>query len=124
MPGDSVEAGRRLKALRDAANERRFLAPHQSKPIVVKERWRLLVQGQVQGVGYRACCLTRSKDLGLSGWVKNLADGSVEVEAEGLVQDLTELRIWCETGPAAAVVSGVSVSQISPSGSDWFEVRS
>jgi acylphosphatase len=68
-------------------------------------------------------CCSRAKDLGLSGWVRNRSDGSVEVEAEGPIQELTELRLWCEMGPTAANVTRVSASQIGPTGSDWFEVR-
>jgi acylphosphatase len=81
------------------------------------------VRGQVQGVGYRASCLRRASELGLGGWVRNRADGSVEVEAEGPAFQLNELRLWCEKGPDRARVSGVAVSQVAPTGSDWFEVR-
>jgi acylphosphatase len=81
------------------------------------------VRGQVQGVGYRAACCSRCQELGLSGWVRNRPDGSVEVEAEGDPRDLTELRIWCEKGPAHAVVNSVASSQVAATGSDWFEIR-
>ena len=123
MPGDSIEAGRRLRSLRAAATERRFLQLHDSKPTAINERWRMIVSGKVQGVGYRMSCCSRAKDLGLSGWVRNLPDGSVELEAEGNPQDLTELRIWCEKGPAQAVVNSVASAQVAATGADWFEVR-
>jgi acylphosphatase len=74
-------------------------------------------------VGYRAACSARCQELGLSGWVRNLPDGSVELEAEGDPQDLTELRIWCEKGPAQAVVNSVASAQVAATGADWFEVR-
>ncbi len=77
----------------------------------------------MQGVGYRAASLRRASELGLSGWVRNRGDGSVEIEAEGALQALGELRLWCEKGPDAARVSGVSVRVIPPTGSDWFEIR-
>ena len=83
----------------------------------------MIVRGQVQGVGYRAACCTRAADLGLSGWVRNRPDGSVEIEAEGCPQELTELRIWCEKGPALAAVNSVASSQVAATGADWFEVR-
>lgn len=51
-----------------------------------------MVRGRVQGVGYRAGCHRRANELGLSGWVRNLPDGSVEVEAEGAPS--TSLN-WC-----------------------------
>jgi acylphosphatase len=81
------------------------------------------VSGQVQGVGYRAACCNKSRELGLAGWVRNLPDGRVEVQAEGTTQDLAELRLWCERGPAPANVSGVAVSQMGTTGEDWFEIR-
>jgi acylphosphatase len=81
------------------------------------------VKGRVQGVGYRAASLRRANELGLSGWVRNRRDGSVELEAEGNLQALGELRLWCEKGPEASRVSSVSVREIAATGSDWFEIR-
>ena len=83
----------------------------------------MIVRGQVHGVGYRAACKLRAQDLGLSGWVRNCSDGSVEIEAEGCPQELTELRLWCEKGPSEAVVNSVASSQMAAAGTDWFEVR-
>jgi acylphosphatase len=83
----------------------------------------MTVRGNVQGVGYRASCLRRAKDLGLSGWVRNMPDGTVEVEAEGPTLALTELRLWCEKGPRHAQVSNVANALIPATGSDWFEIR-
>ena len=87
------------------------------------ERWQLLVRGRVQGVGYRASCCRKAKELGLSGWVRNLGDGSVEVQAEGPAHLLTELRLWCERGPRGAEVIGVGHGQLPPLKEDWFEIR-
>jgi len=123
MPGDSLSPGRRSKARRAAANERRFLQPSDPRQPGSCERWRLIVSGQVQGVGYRAACCGKARELGLAGWVRNLADGRVEVQAEGNALQLGELRLWCERGPATAQVSGVAVSQLGSSGEDWFEIR-
>lgn len=81
------------------------------------------MRGRVQGVGYRAGCCDRARNLGLGGWVRNLPDGSVEVEAEGTAEQLAELRLWCEHGPEGAGVSGLGISQIGITGQDWFEVR-
>lgn len=81
------------------------------------------MRGRVQAVGYRISCLRRAEELGLSGWVRNRPDGSVEVEAEGPVQSLAELQLWCERGPQRAQVSSVSSTRIAPTGSDWFEIR-
>ncbi|MCP9800650.1 acylphosphatase [Synechococcus sp. RedBA-s] len=87
------------------------------------ERWRLIVSGRVQGVGYRQACCQRAQALGLGGWVRNRPDGRVELEAEGCSQGLEQLRIWCESGPVAAQVSSVNESVIPLVGQDWFEVR-
>jgi acylphosphatase len=123
MPGDSLAPGRSSKARRADANARRFLQPGEGRPAISSERWRLIVRGQVQGVGYRAACCGRARDLGLGGWVRNLEDGSVEVQAEGPGPELAELRLWCERGPAAAQVAGVAVTTMGSTGQDWFEIR-
>jgi len=124
MPGDSLGPARRLKARRAAADERRFLQPSEPRPAPPLERWRLIVRGRVQGVGYRASCSRRANELDLGGWVRNLADGSVEVEAEGPAQRLAEFQIWCEGGPRQAQVTGVGATRIPLRGDDWFEIRS
>jgi acylphosphatase len=55
--------------------------------------------------------------------VCNRPDGTVEVEAEGPVQLLGELQLWCARGPMGADVSGVTSHVIPCNGSDWFEIR-
>lgn len=60
--------------------------------------------------------------MGLGGWVRNRSDGGVELEAEGSHHRLNELRLWCERGPSRAVVLGVAAAQVTPMGTDWFEV--
>jgi acylphosphatase len=123
MPGDSLAPGRSSRSRREEANARRFLQPGEGRPASSSERWRLIVRGQVQGVGYRVACCSRARELGLGGWVRNLEDGSVEVQTEGPSPDLAELRLWCEKGPDAARVSSVHAQEIPPTGSDWFEIR-
>ena len=66
-----------------------------------------LVFGRVQGVFFRASTLEMAQSLNLSGWVKNLADGSVEIEAEGPRQNLEDLLAWAKRGPAGAEVEDV-----------------
>ncbi|RCL56020.1 MAG: acylphosphatase [Synechococcus sp. MED-G69] len=103
---------------------RRFVSrqqPTRMQPFV--ERWRWIIQGQVQGVGFRASCCRRALDIGLKGWVRNLKDGSVEVQAEGPPIALAELRAWCEKGPLGAQVKRVKPCQMPVRGDDWFEVR-
>jgi acylphosphatase len=69
----------------------------------------ILVSGRVQGVFYRASALEQAQSLNLTGWVKNLADGSVEVVAEGPRHALEGLVEWCRRGPPAAEVEDVSL---------------
>jgi acylphosphatase len=123
FPDDPLTPGRRHRGRREAAAERRFLSPHDSSPPSIPERWRLIVRGKVQGVGYREGCRQCAQDLRLSGWVRNLADGTVEVEAEGSPQELATLLLWCERGPLPANVFGVHARRIAPVGGDWFEIR-
>ncbi len=72
-------------------------------------RMNLLVRGIVQGVFYRASTLEMSQRLGLKGWVCNLPDGGVEIEAEGPQESLEQLIDWCKDGPPAADVESVDV---------------
>jgi len=65
------------------------------------------VRGRVQGVGFRWFVRERARALGLSGWVRNEADGSVEVFAVGPEGELARLRSMLEQGPPAACVEHV-----------------
>ncbi len=68
---------------------------------------RALVTGRVQQVGYRQSCRQVARSLGLVGWVRNLADGSVEVFAQGESDHVDRLVAWLWGGPAMAAVTGV-----------------
>lgn len=73
---------------------------------------RLMIEGLVQGVGYRASFAQQTTALGISGWVRNLRDGSVEACIHGEVTALEALIVWSERGPPAARVSRVNVMEI------------
>jgi acylphosphatase len=73
-------------------------------------RIRAIVSGRVQGVSYRASTVQKARQLGLVGWVRNLANGNVELEAEG--SNVDELIAWCKQGPPAAQVDSVTVEEI------------
>ena len=72
-------------------------------------QFRAIVHGRVQGVCFRAETVTVARRLGLRGSARNLADGSVEVLAEGQDEILRELVAFLHTGPALAQVSRVDV---------------
>ena len=89
---------------------------------------RLRVRGRVQGVWYRGSTLERAAELGLCGWVRNAADGSVELEAEGARDAVDRLVAWCRQGPPGARVDAIDVQAIEPTGeptgvSGGFKVR-
>ena len=69
----------------------------------------LFVRGRVQGVYFRASAQREGRRLGLTGWVKNRADGAVEVLAEGEEEEIKELIGWVHRGPGAARVDSVDV---------------
>lgn len=69
----------------------------------------LRIEGRVQGVGYRASFAERAVALGLSGWVRNRLDGSVEAGVDGEAQAIEAIVTWAKRGPPAAKVSNVTV---------------
>ena len=72
---------------------------------------RCLVAGRVQGVYYRAATAEEAARLKLDGWVKNLADGRVEVVAAGPPAAIAALTRWLWNGPPAARVDAVHVEE-------------
>lgn len=88
------------------------------------ERWTLLIHGRVQGVYYRASTVETAGELGLTGYARNLPDGSVEVVAEGDREALEQLHRWCEQGPPAARVDRTEVAHSEATGEfGTFDVR-
>jgi acylphosphatase len=67
----------------------------------------LIIIGRVQGVFFRASALEQAQSLSLTGWVKNLPDGSIELVAEGPRYALDQLVQWCHHGPPDARVEEV-----------------
>ena len=68
----------------------------------------LIITGRVQGVGYRAWCQGEAEARGLSGWVRNRRDGSVEAVVRGGAQAVAEFVAACHEGPTFAKVTGVA----------------
>lgn len=87
-------------------------------------RLHALIHGYVQGVNFRWYTRQRASLLGLSGYVRNRADGSVEVVAEGPREKLEQLLAWLHHGPSLASVERVDVSWEEPTREySSFEVR-
>lgn len=74
----------------------------------------LKITGRVQGVFYRHSTKLEAQQLGLCGWVRNQADGTVEVLAAGPEPTLNRLIAWCKQGPPAAIVDRVEVKWLEP----------
>jgi acylphosphatase len=70
---------------------------------------RLVIEGRVQGVGYRASFAEQAVALGLKGWVRNRRDGSVEACVDGDPATLDAIIEWARRGPPAAQVTHVAV---------------
>ncbi len=75
--------------------------------MAARARMRLIVNGSVQGVGFRWAAVAEAQRLGLAGWVRNAAGGGVEIVAEGDKDGLDRLAAWAHQGPRFASVSSV-----------------
>ncbi len=88
------------------------------------KRVHVLVEGRVQGVLFRESTRRRSAELGVKGFVRNLADGRVEVVFEGLGRAVDEALEFLRAGPPLAAVTRIEVRDEPPSGEfSVFEVR-
>ena len=76
----------------------------------MKSRVHVIISGQVQGVWYRANTKEKAEELGLTGWVKNIAQGNVEAVFEGEESAVNEMITWCQKGPPLAQVTNVKVT--------------
>jgi acylphosphatase len=74
-------------------------------------KWRVIVKGTVQGVGYRAFVQRTAGRLGVDGWVRNRVDGTVETLISGSDSALDELLVALRTGPKHSDVAGMELRQ-------------
>ncbi len=82
-----------------------------------------LVRGRVQGVGFRIATQELALQLGLTGWIQNSPDGSVEILAEGTVTAMASLEEWLWHGPPLSVVEKVQVTIVDKFSSPDFRIR-
>jgi len=84
---------------------------------------RLVISGRVQGVGYRYWMREQAEPLGVSGWVRNRSDGSVEAVVEGDATAVSALIAVCRSGPPGAAVADV-IATAAPEGTEpGFAIR-
>jgi acylphosphatase len=86
-------------------------------------RRRVIVHGRVQGVGFRYSVARAAQSRGVTGWVSNRPNGSVEAVFEGEPEAVDSLVRFCREGPRGAVVDQVDVADEEPEGLTRFAVR-
>jgi DNA ligase D-like protein (predicted 3'-phosphoesterase) len=91
--------------------------------VTAGEAIRVVVRGDVQGVGFRDASVRRARRLGVTGWVRNGADGSVQVHAEGPRGALDALVAFLHDGPPLARVAGVETERVALEGHEQFAIR-
>ena len=83
------------------------------------------VRGRVQGVGYRHACVQQARALGVTGWVRNRMDDSVEAMLQGTLRQVTQMCDWMRDDMPAALVEDMDVTEVTPPfpSFDRFEQR-
>ena len=82
----------------------------------------VLIKGKVQGVYYRIAAKEEADKLGITGWVKYISEGRVEIMATGSEEQLQQFTQWCGKGPEKAIVGNVIVTPLSEQTFDGFMV--
>ncbi len=91
---------------------------------MAKKRAHVFVSGWVQGVFFRAETRDQARQLGVTGWVRNLWDGRVEAVFEGEDWAIEQLVAWCHRGPCGAQVDNVNVTHEALAGEyQTFNIR-
>lgn len=83
----------------------------------------LTIHGRVQGVFYRDWTVETARELGLAGWVRNEADGTVAAHLEGAAETVEAMVARMHDGPVAARVERIEQREVEPAGLNGFERR-
>ena len=83
----------------------------------------ITVSGMVQGVGFRYACLHAARSMGIKGFVKNLTNGKVYIEAEGSEFQIKVFLKWCNEGPSHAYVNNISTNSGDVIDYSFFEIK-
>ena len=84
---------------------------------------RVLIEGRVQGVGFRYWTEAVASRLGLSGWVRNCRDGSVEAVFSGPADAVAEMLDLCRQGPPSSRVDRIAIAEQDDPSPDGFDVK-
>jgi acylphosphatase len=88
------------------------------------KRYHFVIEGRVQGVSYRMSAQIAAQKIGVTGWVRNLRGGQVEMVAEGEPAQLEQLLEWAWQGPNFAQVTDISLEKLTATGEfSLFEIR-
>lgn len=79
----------------------------------------LRIEGRVQGVGFRFYLQHKARELGITGWVRNRPDGTVEAVIQGMPEAVETMLAWARRGPRSAIVSNVQVTESTGEYSDF-----
>jgi acylphosphatase len=82
-----------------------------------------LISGRVQGVGFRYFAERAAREAGVAGWVRNIADGRVEVHAEGTRAQIERFEASLRRGPSRSEIRGVEWSEAALEGAQAFDIR-
>lgn len=85
--------------------------------------FKIHISGRVQGVGFRWSAVNKAKDLGIKGFVRNLSDGNVYIEAEGYREQLNTFVEWCKKGPGYGFVEAVKADPFPPENYSDFHIE-
>jgi acylphosphatase len=86
--------------------------------------YKIHVSGHVQGVGFRWSAVREARNREIKGFVKNLSDGSVYIEAEGYPEQLAIFVEWCRKGPGRGYIESVTIDTFPPVNYSDFRIES